>query len=218
MSDIVPIRQYPALPISFHHHHTSAIISDQFGSRIADLSIGQRSEVAQLARNASVTDTTRPNQYILGTGAKKTVVRETPVQLTLEQRVFDSGVQMKVAVAQYAMHLTPETRHKLFHDLDDVVNVADWYEEDPLPRHESFRDFLKWTIYSKRFNWLSIRVSDEGNILVAWRSARALLTANFGGNSRVLWTANRTSPDGGIHTAGDSPLQFFEKEATLYLD
>jgi hypothetical protein len=65
---------------------------------------------------------------------------------------------------------------------------------------------------------VSSGVSDEGNILVAWKSQHALLTANFDGRSRVLWTAKRTSPHGDAHTAGDSPLQFFEKEATLYLD
>ena len=105
----------------------------------------------------------------------------------------------------------------MFHDLDDVVNIDDWYEEDTLPRYDSFRDFLKWTIYSKRFNWTSIGISENGNILVAWKNDRALLTANFDGKSRVLWTVRRESPEGGIHAAGDSPLQFFEKEASLYL-
>jgi hypothetical protein len=154
----------------------------------------------------------------LGAQSSKSVVRSTPIQANLQQRVFDSGVEMKVAVSQYAMHLSPETRQKLFHDLDEVVNVDDWYEEDTLPRYDSFRDFLKWIIYSKRFNWVSIGVSDEGSILVAWKSQHALLTANFNGKSRVLWTATRTSPQGDTHAAGESPLQFFEREASLYLD
>jgi hypothetical protein len=116
------------------------------------------------------------------------------------------------------MHLTPETRAKLFRDLDEVLNVDDWYEEDAFPNTVSFRDFLKWTIYSKRYNWLSIGFSDEGDILVAWKSEHALLTATFRGNSRVFWTATRSSPEGETYAAGESTLRFFEREAQLYLD
>ena len=188
----------------------------RFGSNMADLIVGQRSDLERLLRGTA--GSSPRDHLVVGAPSSNSVVRNTPVQPDLRQRVFNSGVEMKVAVSQYAMHLSPETRQKLFHDLDEVINVEDWYEEDILPRYDSFRDFLKWTIYSKRFNWVSIGVSNEGNILVAWKSKHALLTANFDGRSRVLWTAKRTSSQGDTHTAGDSPLQFFEKGATFYLD
>jgi hypothetical protein len=218
MSDVAAAGFY-SVPIAFHAN--VSVFGDmlRFGSNMTDLIVGQRSNLELLLEGSWKTTGSSPgDHFVMGAPSSNSVVRNTPVRPDLRQRVFDSGVEMKVAVSQYAMHLSPETRQKLFHDLDEVINVEDWYEEDTLPRYDSFRDFLKWTIYSKRFNWVSIGVSDEGNILVAWKSQHALLTANFDGRSRVLWTAKRTSPQGDAHTAGDSPLQFFEKEATLYLD
>jgi hypothetical protein len=217
MTDIAHVNVYPVMPIAVHANTSVFGNTLQFGSNIADLIPSQRSELEKLVRGSRAAGAPG-EQLVLGAQSSTTVVRITSVQANLQQRVFDSGVEMKVAVSQYAMHLSPETRQKLFRDLDDVVNIDDWYEEDTLPRYDSFRDFLKWTIYSKRFNWLSIGVSNEGNILVAWKSEQALLTANFSGNSRVLWTVTRTSPQGDTNAAGDSPLQFFEREATLYLD
>jgi hypothetical protein len=190
----------------------------QFGSKIADLIASQRSDLERLLQGLGIMTDPSRDHLVLEAQSSKSVMRSTPIQPNLQQRVFDSAVEMKVAVSQYAMHLSPETRQKLFHDLDEVVNVDDWYEEDTLPRYDSFRDFLKWTIYSNRFNWVSIGVSGDGNILVAWKSQFALLTANFHGRSRVMWTVTRTSPHGETYAAGESPLHFFEKEASLYLE
>ena len=214
MTDIVAA----SFPIAFHANANVFGDTLRFGSSMADLIVGQRSDLQRLLQSWETTESSPRDHLVVGAPSSNSVVRNTPVQPDLRQRVFNSGVEMKVAVSQYAMHFSPETRQKLFHDLDEVINVEDWYEEDTLPRYNSFRDFLKWTIYSKRFNWVSIGVSDEGNILVAWKNKHALLTANFDGRSRVLWTATRTSLQGDTHAAGDSPLQFFEKEATLYLD
>jgi hypothetical protein len=211
-----PASAFPQVPIAFRPHAGVVKTPLQFGSN-AELVATQRTDLQRLLQGFQlpVGDWER---FVLGAHDTKSTVRTTPVHPSFQQRVFDASVEMKVAVSNYAMHLTPETRAKLFHDLDEVVNVEDWYEEDALPSALSFRDFLKWTIFSKRYNWLSIGFSDEGYILVAWKSERALLSATFRGNARVLWTATRSSPEGETYAAGESTLQFFEREARLYLD
>jgi hypothetical protein len=140
-------------------------------------------------------------------------VFETTESHSFAEKLFNSLVELKVGVAEYAMHLTPDVRAKIFKDLDDLLNVDDWHEDDLLPRLLSFRDFLKWTIYSKRFNWLSLGFSDEGNVLVAWKSGKGMLTASYDGAGRVWWTAAITLDGELNHVAGDSTLEYFETEA-----
>jgi hypothetical protein len=135
----------------------------------------------------------------------------------IEETLFNVLVGLKVSVSLYAMHLSQDARHKIFDQLDALINPADWYEEDDPPRQEAFQEFLKWLIYAKFFEWTSLGVSDEGHILVAWNTAQTLLTANFGGSGDVRWTARLQSDSGVEHAAGKSSLKFFEKQAQFYL-
>jgi hypothetical protein len=132
---------------------------------------------------------------------------------SFRETIFNALVQLKVGVAEYAMHLAPDVRAKIFKDLDDLLNVNDWYEDDVLPKFLSFRDFLKWTIYSKRFNWLSLGFSEEGNVLAAWKSEKGMLTASYDGAGRVWWTMAITVDGELNHVAGESTLEYFEAEA-----
>lgn len=206
---------FPQVPIAFRPHSGVMQGPFQFGLNAEQVAT-QRSELERLLQGAQLPAGPSVDSFVLD--FQGFTVRTTSIQPSFQQRVFDASVDLKVTVSQYAMHLTTETRAKLFYDLDEVVNGEDWYEDDPLPNLISFRDFLKWSIYSKRYNWLSIGFSSEGNISVAWKSVHGLLTATFLGHSRILWTAARSSPEGQTYAAGDSTLQFFEREARLYLD
>ena len=189
-----------------------------FGSEIEKMMEHQRSfVVANETRKHDRTDFSNLNRLIVGENDSASVMQGTKSQ-DLVTTIFNSLVELKVGVAQYAMHLTSDVRAKLFTNLDEIINTEEWYEEDVLPQFSSFRDFLKWTIYSKRFNWTSIGISDEGNILVAWKSAKALLTARYDGEGRVWWTVAVNSDDEKDFAAGDCSLEFFEKEARHYLD
>jgi hypothetical protein len=157
-------------------------------------------------------------QILLGSSKPQVVTRLAPQQANFEEKVFGSLVSLKVAVSQYAMHLSTQERHRIFDQLDFVINVDDWHEQDALPRPQSFQDFLKWMIYSKYFQWTSIGISEEGNVLVAWRTARVLLTANFLGSDNVRWTAKIASEDEEpAHAVGRCSLRLFAEQAMFYL-
>ncbi len=146
-----------------------------------------------------------------------TVVRSIQHQTSYAERLFDCLVSLKVAASQYAMHLSAQERHRIFHRLDSVINVEDWHEDDTLPRLDSFRNFLKWMIYSKDFSWSSIGVSNEGNILVAWSRPNLALTANFSTQNKLTWTAAMETENGPAHAVGACSLQHFAKQALFYL-
>jgi hypothetical protein len=130
----------------------------------------------------------------------------------LESKLFDALVKLKVAVAKYAMHISSDERHRIFEELDSLLNCDDWHEGDTLPAADSLVAFLKWSIYSKRIDWTSLGVSNEGHILVAWRSPRVQLTAAFAVPDEVKWTARVESKTGIEHAAGKSSLQYFAKQ------
>jgi hypothetical protein len=145
-----------------------------------------------------------------------TFVKEVPHQ-DVAVRIFDSLVSLKVAVSEYAMHLSQEERNRIFNRLDAVINVEDWHEEDTLPRLDSFKDFLKWMIYAKRYDWASIGVSESGNTLIAWTTPDVTLTASFGGKNNVSWTATIETVKPQDHAVGRYTLRNFAKQALFYL-
>jgi hypothetical protein len=150
-----------------------------------------------------------------GVGINKMV---QPRVASFEEHIFDTLVSLKVAVSQYAMHLGRDERARLFEELDSKINVEDWHEGDKLPTPQSFVEFLKWMIYSKHSEWTSIGVSSQGSILVAWRTPKVLLTANFEAKDSVRWTAQVKSSAGDVgYSAGKCTLRLFAEQAMFYL-
>ena len=145
-----------------------------------------------------------------------------PEGTSFSEQIFNSLVGLKVAVSQYAMHLSHAERHRIFAELDSVINVDDWHEGDELPKIAAFQDFLKWMIYSKYNKWLSLGVSDTGHLLVAWKTPRVLLTGEFSGatsQDALKWTAQIKSDKGETgYTVGKCPLRLFASQALFYLD
>ena len=182
-----------------------------------------RGKMAALESSASVRDAPLPEgkRVLLGNRERHTFLQTVPDSASLEAQIFNSLVSLKVAVSQYAMHLSTEERHRIFEELDYLINVDDWHEGDTLPNIVAFRDFLKWMIYSKYFKWISLGVSEEGGMLVAWKTKRVLLTARFSGlagQEGVRWTAEMTSDKGEVgHAVGKCPLRLFAEQAMFYL-
>lgn len=182
-----------------------------------------RGRLAALESSTSVKDATSAEgkRVLLGRKETQTFLRVVPEASSFEEQIFNSLVSLKVAVSQYAMHLTTEERHRIFSELDYLINVEDWHEGDQLPNVVAFRDFLKWMIYSKYFKWISLGVSEEGGMLVAWKTKRVLLTARFSGlagQEGVRWTAEMTSEKGETgYAVGTCPLRLFTEQAMFYL-
>jgi hypothetical protein len=179
----------------------------------------QRDQVAAWSEGASVkTKMLAENRIVMGAGTSRIIVRPATLGASFEGKIFGSLVALKVALSYYAMHLSADERHRICEQLDSIINTEDWHEEDELPKLLSFQDFLKWMIYSRYFKWTSIGVSNEGNILVAWKTDRVLLTANFEGAGNVRWAAKVTSGSGEVgHSVGSCPLRLFAEQALFYL-
>jgi hypothetical protein len=194
---------FPATPFAYSSGGEGPIKHD-FMAR-------QREAIEALTQKSYLKDQPLANQRILvGPKRSERVVRSVTQSTGFEENIFNSLVSLKVAVSQYAMHLSSNERHRIFEQLDSMINVDDWHEGDDLPKPSSFQDFLKW---------VSIGVSQDGNIMVAWRTRRVLLTANFASQDSVRWTAQIKSDAGETgHAVGKCPLRLFSEQAMFYLN
>jgi hypothetical protein len=180
--------------------------------------------LAAVERSSALKDNPLPEtkKFMVVGRQLQTLARAIPESANFAEQVFNSLVALKVSVSQYAMHLSTEERHRIFEELDSVINVEDWHEGDTLPKINAFKEFLKWMIYSKYSKWISIGVSDDGSLLVAWKTPRVLLTAKFSGlvgQEDVRWTAQTTSPAGETgYVVGRCPLRVFAEEAKFRLE
>jgi len=156
---------------------------------------------------------------IVGGSGGKTLVRpDNIIHAGFEERLFDVLVGLKVTAAQYSMHLTSNVRHRIFSELDRLLNAENWYEEDDFPTTEAFRDFLSWTVYSQHQCWQSLGVGNGGQMLAVWLAPRGVVTAGFRGNNKVGWTA-KIDVDGVASLSADiGSLKEFDRLLGSYLD
>lgn len=141
--------------------------------------------------------------------------KTVPVAQGIDEKLFDSRVHLKVAVASYAMHLTAEDRSRLFGELDYLLEPEGWDGGDQLPSAGSFRQFLKWLVFTRDTSWSSLGIDDDGNVLVAWIRRGARMTANFG--KRVRWTQRFEAESEVQLASGDFSLEHFARHSSFFL-
>jgi hypothetical protein len=173
--------------------------------------------LAVVVPSHSINEAPRLHSLIGGTSSP-IEARLRSVERPFAQRVEAALVELKTATAQYAMHLSAAQREAVFGQLENIINVDDWYEEDIFPKLGAFKDLLAWSIYAAVPQWHSLGVDDDGDVLVAWHSDEMTLTANFDGNRLVRWTSRyKDEGDNAAHAAGDCSLRQFAKQAKFYL-
>lgn len=133
-----------------------------------------------------------------------------------EEKLFDARVELKTATAQYAMHLEAEVRARIFSEFDYLLEPEAWEMGDVLPTIASYRQFLKWLVFTADRSWSSFGVGDDGNLLVAWVRPHGRMTASFG--SRVRWTQEFNADGDRQLSSGNYSLEHFARQANAFLD
>lgn len=140
-----------------------------------------------------------------------TVRNISGLNISNETKVLAHLFDLKVIIAQYSMHLTSEKRNRLFAQLNRIMAADSWHDDDPLPKVDSFRGFLKWALYSRWKDWSGIGFSNEGNLLVAWRAGEDRVTAEVQGAERIKWSTSAIIDGAREIAAGICSLKRFPK-------
>jgi hypothetical protein len=98
---------------------------------------------------------------------------------TLSGRLFDARGRAKLAAAQFAMHLEPAWREKVFRQIDDLMDASEWESADGLLSDSSVRTFLRFVVFADVESVPSLGMTNSGNLVAAWRRDTRRLTLEF---------------------------------------
>ena len=118
-----------------------------------------------------------------------------PEGQSLERRAFDALAHAKILTSHVAMHLEPETRERLFWQLDSLHDIDEWEDGDEPLNQSSFETFLKAILNIRPERRPGLGLSHTGNLIAAWTTSRDRLTIEFLPNDRVGWVLARYRDD-----------------------
>jgi hypothetical protein len=113
----------------------------------------------------------------------------------------------KVMTSQVAMYLDRDWRDRLFAQLDDLLNVDDWHEDDEPMLIASFETFLRLILHQKPERRPGLGLSHRGHLIAAWTAGADRLTLEFLRDDAIRWslscdiTGERERAAGETHVA-----------------
>lgn len=93
----------------------------------------------------------------------------------------------KVMTSEVVMHLDREWRDRLFAQLDDLLAIEDWHEDDEPLLDESFRTFLRLILYQKPGRRPGLGLSHRGHLIAAWTAGADRLTLECAPDDTIRW-------------------------------
>ena len=121
----------------------------------------------------------------LGSAIDPRVLKRRPASTA--ERLHAALASAKVMTSDVAMHLDREWRDRLFAQLDDLLNVEDWHEDDEPLLDESFRTFLRLILYQKPKRRPGLGLSHRGHLIAAWTAGADRLTLECAPGDTVRW-------------------------------
>lgn len=152
----------------------------------------------------------RPNSKVFSTTSSDKSGKSTA------EILFDSLARAKLLTSQVAMHIDLGWRSRLFEQLDDLLNVEDWHEEDCPLSASSFETFLRLIIFYKIPRRPGFGLSDRGNLVAAWTSGADRLTVEFFSNDITRWVLSCVIEDQTERAAGETPVRRFMEVLSPY--
>jgi hypothetical protein len=135
---------------------------------------------------------------------------------TLEEKVFDSLVGLKVATSHFVSYLASDEKDKIFDEIEYFLTPEEWTDDDQLPSLDSFKNFLRYVVRNSDNSWDSLGVGDNGEFLAAWVRDDLRMTASFD-DKKVAWTVRKSDADGVSFANGVSEVPYFADQARFYL-
>lgn len=122
---------------------------------------------------------------------------------TVEERLFDNLAIFKSYIAQVAMHMDNDWRHRLFGQLDDLMEAEDWDPRDLPPSLQSFATFLRTMLFLSPERRPGLAITGAGHITGSWTDNDYRLTVEFLPNDNIRWIVSYRR-DGDIETFAGS--------------
>jgi hypothetical protein len=121
----------------------------------------------------------------LGSAFDPRVLKHRPASTA--ERLHDALTSAKVMTSSVVMHLDREWRDRLFAQLDDLLDVEDWHEDDEPLLDKSFRTFLRLILLQKPKRRPGLGLSHRGHLVAAWTTGADRLTLECAPDDTIRW-------------------------------
>ena len=120
------------------------------------------------------------------TAQKSTLLEDA----SLEEHLFDARAKVKILTSAVSMHIKPEMRKKLFHQIDMLHEPDEWESNDVPVNQSSFKAFLSGLLQINPDRGPGLGLSMAGNMITSWVSDKDRLIIEFMPDN-VKWVITR---------------------------
>ena len=125
---------------------------------------------------------------------------------SLEERLYDARALCKIKTSEVAMHLDNEWRVRFFSQLDNLMDIENWEDDDTPVTLTSFTTLLRMLTSIKPGRRPGLGSSSGGNIIAAWTIESDRLTIECLPGDRVRWVLSRVIDGNRESGAGEVTL------------
>jgi hypothetical protein len=121
---------------------------------------------------------------------------------SMKERLFDALVAAKVMTSKISMYLDHEQRRALFGELDELLDIDNWHDDDAPLVPASFETYLKFLLFVRPDRKPALGISSDGNLLAAWTDGRNRLSLEMLPEDYIRWVLVNYSNDERESAAG----------------
>jgi hypothetical protein len=103
----------------------------------------------------------------------------TPVEDTLELKLFNNAASLKIDFSLFATALSATWRGAIFSQLDELLSLEGWNDESTLIDRSSFKTFLRFLTHAQPNRVPALAVDHAANLVAAWIKDRRRAFVTF---------------------------------------
>lgn len=133
---------------------------------------------------------------------------------SIEEQLYDAKEFCKIETSKVSMYFSNEWREGFFAQLDDLMDIDNWEEDDKPVTNESFSTLLRMLTFIKPAHRPGLGSTSDGIIIASWTNGTARLTVECHPDDKVRWVLSHVVNDKRESAAGNTEL--LRLEGVLY--
>ena len=125
---------------------------------------------------------------------------------SLSDRLFDAVAEAKKWTSRVAMRLEPDTRKRVFAQLDRLHDEEEWHDSSKPVALESYKTFVRAILLNNIGGKSSLALGATGNLTAIWQGANGRLLIEFQPAERVRYLVTQLIDGHPERVAGDTAV------------
>ncbi|WP_457660165.1 MULTISPECIES: hypothetical protein [Sinorhizobium] len=125
---------------------------------------------------------------------------------SFKDKLYESRAAFKIYASKVSMHLGRDWLHRLFAQIDSLLDADEWDPEDPPPQLATAQTLIRMLLTLKVERKPGLGISPKGNLVAAWTLEKNRLTVECLSNDRVRWVLSRVRDDEVERAAGEGKI------------